>query len=185
LKKSFVPPKILITGPPGCGKTTLMEKLIASLDWTAVGFLTGEIRSGGGRVGFDVETLGGERGPLARAGLPSPARVGRYGVDVHGFEEMLEREFSPERMAGAKIVFMDEIGPMEWHSEMFRQLTAEMVGGLLPLAATISLKGPAALQDLKSTPGVVLITLPPWKRDPGAASRVFHAVREKLGLPAT
>ena len=63
----------------GVGKTTLIRKVSAALQEHGVelhGFYTEEVRSerssgGGGRgarVGFDVVTLKGERGPLARVG---------------------------------------------------------------------------------------------------------------------
>lgn len=42
------------------------------------GFLTWELREGGERVGFMVETLDGTRGMLAHVGSSGGPRVGRY-----------------------------------------------------------------------------------------------------------
>ena len=56
-------------GCAGVGKTTLVRKVCSSLKETNTpvqGFYTEEVRSGGRRVGFDVVTLCGTRGPLAR-----------------------------------------------------------------------------------------------------------------------
>jgi len=54
------------------------------------GFTTTELRNAAGeRVGFDVVTLNGLRGRLARAGLASRVRVGRYGVDLEAFERSI------------------------------------------------------------------------------------------------
>lgn len=53
----------------GIGKTTLTKKIYSALRQTGVevrGFYTEEIREGGQRLGFDVVTLDGNRGPLAR-----------------------------------------------------------------------------------------------------------------------
>jgi nucleoside-triphosphatase THEP1 len=45
--------KILRTGPPGCGKTTAVMKIVASLDKTKVaGLYTEEICEAGRRKGF-------------------------------------------------------------------------------------------------------------------------------------
>ena len=53
------------------GKTTLIKKVCAVVakkrgDVKMSGFYTEEVREGGGRVGFDVVTLQGERAILAR-----------------------------------------------------------------------------------------------------------------------
>lgn len=53
----------------GIGKTTLTKKIYSALRQTGVevrGFYTEEIRGAGQRLGFDVVTLDGNRGPLAR-----------------------------------------------------------------------------------------------------------------------
>lgn len=63
---------LLITGMPGCGKTTMIKRLVADLQQTASavklqGFYTEEARNAQNeRIGFDVVTLDGKRGPLAK-----------------------------------------------------------------------------------------------------------------------
>ena len=44
--------KILLSGRPGCGKTTLVKRLVNYLAQSAGGFYTEEIRDRGTRVGF-------------------------------------------------------------------------------------------------------------------------------------
>ena len=53
----------------GVGKTTLVRKVCEKLEdknWESQGFYTEELRVDGDRVGFDVVTMDGQRGPLAR-----------------------------------------------------------------------------------------------------------------------
>jgi len=53
----------------GVGKTTLCKKVCEKLEdlrFECQGFYTEEIREDGQRVGFDVVTMDGKRGPLAR-----------------------------------------------------------------------------------------------------------------------
>ena len=53
----------------GVGKTTLVKKVCEKLEemnWACEGFYTEELREDGQRVGFDVVTLDGARGSLAR-----------------------------------------------------------------------------------------------------------------------
>lgn len=55
----------------GVGKTTLIQKASEVLKSSGVpvdGFYTEEVRQGERRIGFDVVTLSGTRGPLSRVG---------------------------------------------------------------------------------------------------------------------
>nr|XP_019568452.1 PREDICTED: cancer-related nucleoside-triphosphatase isoform X2 [Rhinolophus sinicus] len=87
---------VFLTGSPGVGKTTLIQKASEVLKSSGIpvdGFYTEEVRQGGRRIGFDVVTLSGLRGPLSRVGSePLPGRrecrVGQYVVDVTSFEQL-------------------------------------------------------------------------------------------------
>uniref|UniRef100_A0A3B3QNJ0 Nucleoside-triphosphatase, cancer-related n=1 Tax=Paramormyrops kingsleyae TaxID=1676925 RepID=A0A3B3QNJ0_9TELE len=62
---------VFLTGPPGVGKTTLVQKACEALTSSGVaveGFYTEEVREGGRRVGFDVVSVTGKRGILSRIG---------------------------------------------------------------------------------------------------------------------
>jgi len=53
-------PKILITGPPRCGKSTMITKLIefySKKNYKIYGFLTPEVKHINKRVGFDVQDI--------------------------------------------------------------------------------------------------------------------------------
>src|SRR5215467_14590534 len=73
---------LLLTGLPGCGKTTVIRRLIDRLnDLRLRGFYTQELREYGQRVGFEAVGLSGQRAVLAHVRSRSMLRVGRYGVD--------------------------------------------------------------------------------------------------------
>ena len=60
------PNKILLTGLPGCGKTTAVMKIIDNLDQEKIaGFYTQEIREENKRKGFSWTCLDGATGVLA------------------------------------------------------------------------------------------------------------------------
>jgi predicted ATPase len=55
---------LLLTGPPGCGKTTVLERVAGHLgDLRLAGFLTVELREHGQRIGFEAVGLGGRGVP--------------------------------------------------------------------------------------------------------------------------
>ena len=84
--------KILITGLPGVGKTTLVKSIVSDLDSTTVtGFYTEEIRNRGVRQGFELRAVNGDRKILSHVNISSPWRVGKYKIDVTGFDIFLER----------------------------------------------------------------------------------------------
>lgn len=78
-------PRILPTGPPRSGKTTLMCRLAQELTASGIavgGFATLEIREEGRRVRFNVDEIGGRRALLAHVALSEDPRVGRCRVDA-------------------------------------------------------------------------------------------------------
>ena len=79
---------ILITGRPGCGKTTLIMEILKELNLKASGFYTSEIRIHGKRKGFSIVTLSGKRGILAHQNIHSEKRVSKYGVNLKDLEEL-------------------------------------------------------------------------------------------------
>lgn len=158
------PPKILLTGPPRVGKTTCIERLLERLDVPAAGFFTREVRRDGRRVGFDVESLDGRRGTLARVGKPSRWRVGRYGVDLASFEAVALAALDAGLASGALLV-IDEIGKMELFSEPFQALLTQAVEGLTPMVGTVMVGNPPFVRQLKTHPAVTLVEVTPDNRD--------------------
>ncbi|XP_029376932.1 cancer-related nucleoside-triphosphatase isoform X1 [Echeneis naucrates] len=123
---------VFLTGPPGVGKTTLVQKACDVLLSSGVGvegFYTEEVREGGRRVGFDVVTVTGERGHLSRirdvAGASHGRQeytVGQYVVDLPSFENLalpLFRNVGPANGGSMKVFVIDEIGKMELFSQPF------------------------------------------------------------------
>jgi len=149
---------ILLEGRPGVGKTTAAGALVKALRVRGVevtGFTTEEIREGGRRLGFRVESVSGESAVLAHVELPGPPRVGRYGVDLGA----LERVALPSIAASVGVVVIDELGKMELASERFRDAVAALVERDLTIAATVHAFPHPFTDELKRRPGVRTITI--------------------------
>ena len=130
---------ILITGAPGSGKTTVFRRLVERLrHLNPVGFFTAEIRKGGQRQGFSLSSLDGRAGILAHVDFQTGYRVGKYGVDVDGFEAFIEplSVLAPD----TGLVMIDEIGKMECLSEIFKKIMSDIFNSDTLLIATIAQK---------------------------------------------
>ncbi len=142
---------LILYGNPGVGKTTLLEYLFyyissLNLNYNLTGFITKELRENGERIGFDLVYLKDPsyRLPLARKReLLSQTHfkktsVGRYLVfleNLNKFVELIEKDLSTSNIPS--LVFIDEIGKMEAHSEKFVSFLEHLWAEDIPLVATL------------------------------------------------
>jgi nucleoside-triphosphatase len=157
-------PKILLTGPPGIGKTTVIREIARCLGANAAGFYTEETREGGRRTGFDIVTLDGRRAPLARAGKSGKYRVGRYGVDIGALDSSAVPAIE-QALEGDKVIVIDEIGKMELFSQRFRDAVLRAFDSANSVVAVIMLKANPFADSIKRRPGVVTIEVTNANRD--------------------
>jgi nucleoside-triphosphatase len=148
---------LLLTGLPGCGKTTVVQQVAEQLGGLRLaGFLTLELREHGRRVGFEAFGLGGRRAILAHVRFRSPVSVGRYGVEPDRLVPLIHEELS----RSAKTVdayLIDEIGKMESHCPQFIASMRTLLDGPIPVVATIALRGGGFIAEVKTRSDVQLV----------------------------
>jgi nucleoside-triphosphatase len=162
----------LVTGVPGVGKTSLMRNLckhLASLN--PEGFYTEEIREDGIRKGFALASLDGKRSVLSHVNVKSPRRVGKYGVDLKSFEAFLQSLHLRARVGS--LIVMDEIGKMECFSDAFVSLVRALLDGPGVVVATVAIKGPDFISEVKGRGDVLIHEVTERNRD---------NLAEKLGV---
>jgi len=100
------------------------------------GFYTEEIRDQGQRVGFFVQTLDGEQEVLAHMNFSHGTRVGKYGVDVRTFENLVIPCLK-KATEKSDLIIIDEIGKMELFSDLFRAAVMACLYADVSVIATI------------------------------------------------
>ena len=159
------PKNILLTGPPGCGKTTVIRRVVEQFrDRRLAGLYTEELRQQGQRVGFAVVGLDGQKGILAHLDISGKHRVGRYGVDVDALERIVHDELG-KGQADVDLYVVDEIGKMECFSALFREAITKILAGPVPVLATIAIKGGGFIGRVKMRPDVEILTVTVGNRD--------------------
>ena len=154
---------ILLTGPPRCGKSTLIEKIVKNIDTPAIGFFTREIRESGKRVGFSIDTLDHRTGVLAHQNLRSRFKIGRYGVNLKDIDGIAVPAMMPDRPD--MLVVIDEIGKMECLSERFKKTLVSLLDSNHRVFGSITMKGDRFIRRIKERDDVLLITVTIKNRD--------------------
>jgi len=141
---------MLLTGYPGCGKTTIIKKIIDGYSGNMGGFYTQEIREAGHRTGFRIITLGGQQAVLAHVNISSSKRVGKYGVDLQMLEE-IGVESIYDALGNKALVVIDEIGPMEIASIKFCSAVWDVLKSDCTLLGTIVKRSLPFTDDIKKS----------------------------------
>jgi nucleoside-triphosphatase len=166
--------RILLTGRPGYGKTTLIKRVVDNLALPAGGFYSEEIRDSesvrergrGQRVGFKLVTLDGKEAVFAHVNFKTSERVGKYGLDLTRLETFGVAAVR-DAVRSRRLVVIDEIGPMEIRSAIFRDavndaLDSPDVSGIL---ATISARSLPFTDAIKARPDISLVEVGPDNRE--------------------
>lgn len=155
--------RILLTGPPQCGKTTVVQRVVARFTGRAAGFYTREVREAGRRVGFEIVTLDGQVAWLSHVDFGGPQRVGKYGVSLDNLHRVALPTLVPA--PGIDLFVADEIGKMECLSPRFVAALERLWTAPVPLIATVAQKGGGYIQKIKEKPDKILFTVTPANRE--------------------
>ena len=155
---------ILITGLPEAGKTTLIKRLcIIFKEFNPVGFVTNEIMEDGVISGLEVNNLFGDNRIFAHTKLKSKVSVGKFKIDIKGFDIFLDQTFSREKKSS--LYFIDEIGKAACESKKFGKIIMTLLDAKKPVIAAISDKGTGLISDIKKREDVKIVEVTEQNRE--------------------
>ena len=131
---------VLLTGPPGIGKTSVFWRTVTYLEAKGLeirGTLCRDVRESGKRVGFEIMDISnGKKAWLARINYPGVYKVSKYTVNLNDLD-ILGASAIFDALHNGDIIAIDEIGPMELSSFSFCAALVQAVETSKPLLATI------------------------------------------------
>eukprot|EP00039_Didymoeca_costata_P002322 m.59341 g.59341 ORF g.59341 m.59341 type:complete len:205 (-) comp11240_c0_seq2:69-683(-) len=185
-------PLILLTGPPGVGKTTAILSVLGKMKSqqegegvtglnapSTAGFFTRELRENVDhgnprRTGFEIVDI--ITGDVCKLASVSPEgsrdrgpKVGRYTVNVRGFETLAIKSLTSGAEGANQVLIIDEIGKMELLSNRFCKRLNEILACAtnqenLLVVGTVAQKGAGLIARSKEM-ATELVTLSPETRD--------------------
>jgi nucleoside-triphosphatase len=109
--------RIAVTGSPGVGKSTLVQKVAAATGCRVGGVLARDKRFKDRRIGFELLDLAtGATGILADEAGSGP-QLGKYRVHPEELDRVGAQ--AVENGLGCDLIVVDEVGPMELSSRRF------------------------------------------------------------------
>jgi len=163
-----MPNNFLVTGLPGSGKTSVIKKtieILRSQGLEARGIYCPEIREGGARVGFKIiDIMTGEERILAHVNQPEGPQVSKYRVNLQSVDELSGAAVG-RALKEADFVVIDEMAPMEIHSDGFRSAVQAALDFPKPLLAAIHKRTSSGfIGAVKARPDVKILEVTPETR---------------------
>jgi nucleoside-triphosphatase len=159
-----MPQNVFIAGVPGIGKTKLVNHLYRDLSPLLIrGFHKEAIRESDVLKGFRLSTFNFEELILAHVHIEGPDRYQDFGLNLDGFENIVASQF--ETSGHVELFMIDEVGPMECISKMFRHKFIDILDSDIPVIATLASIEILSVLDIKKRKDISLLKMTHSNRD--------------------
>lgn len=175
-KENKMGTKVLLSGEPRIGKTTILKKIIQMIgECNCIGFYTEEVKNDFDRIGFDCVSLDGKRQRIADVDMPSDVRIGRYGINIKAFEDFALQTISNFSNRN-KIIIIDEIGPIQLLSKKFKQQICNILSSTNCVIGTIFYEKHPDIDEIKKLPGIEIYSINNENRNT-ILEDIFHEIQ--------
>lgn len=160
--------KILLTGQPGVGKSTIVQTIMDSGIMPIVGTVGREMTDDTGqRLGFEAVTMDGRSRTFAHTQQfqDSSSKIAEFFVDVAAFDEFCVPELQKGLHNKNALVIIDEIGRMQSFSELYMQTVRELLNNETAVLGTIVFDDEPWSREFKQHSEVVLLTVTEQNRE--------------------
>lgn len=147
--------KILLTGEPRVGKSTILKKIVEKHNIKDY-ILAREIRKNDERIGFELITPNRNVQFAFRKLTPIMPRVGSYWIDLKAINDVCIPVFEKVINNSSFFVF-DEFGAMQMMSPEFRKSAYKLLDSGVPLLASITKTNFPWVKKIKSMEEVEVI----------------------------
>ena len=130
-----MPHRIAVTGSPGVGKSTLVEKITEVMKCRVGGVLARDKRFNGRRIGFELlDIASGDVGVLADETGNGP-QLGKYRVHLDSLEKIGAK--AVQNAIRCDLIVVDEVGPMELSSRSFISAVENAIASQKPMLVVL------------------------------------------------
>lgn len=157
---------VLLTGRPGIGKSTVVEKFTSQYDGSATWVVTSAIpRPEGGRAGFAAANSAGMAKIIShKTDIDSDVVIGENRVDIAAVDAMFAHALDSALRHEGELAVIDEIGPIQLLSPSFTFALERAFGSSIDLIATIHRKDDR-LAEYRNSPLATLLEVTEENRD--------------------
>lgn len=133
--------KILLTGKPGIGKSTILQEVKDRYSGEINGIISREIKENNIRIGFEAVRVDGKAKIFAHNKLVHSNYIigNKYHVDLNAINSFVVPEISFGLRNNKTLVFLDEIGRMQAISPLFLETVKKLLDSDANILATIVL----------------------------------------------
>lgn len=177
--------KILLTAPPGTGKSTIIDAVVAAYPGPALGIVAREeLDETGERAGFvSVDSRSQRRQFMFRA-KQGPGAFHGFDVDIPAIDEFVVPELERGLSVPEALLYIDEIGRAQALSKRFLETLAKVFDRPGPTLASIVFEEEPWSLFFRRHPQAVLIEITRVNRErmPGVLLAVLNAHHLYLAL---
>ncbi len=146
------------------------------------GILTEEVRVDGVRTAFRIRNLEtGEEGFLATKAHGDGPRIGSYAVNTVDLERIGASSLQNAARGESWLIFIDEVGPMEMTSELFRRALAEVLSSSKTVIASVKYGSHyREVEEASKLTGTITLTMSRENRD-SLLSDIMELIGKSIG----